>query len=177
MTNAGRVRNILFALIQTAAAVYMIAEPADGYVFVAVILSFSLLLMGVKTIIYYFSMARHMVGGKRMLYIGVLLLDAGAFAVSLDSIPRAVVLMYLFISHAFSGVIDVLRVKEAKDSGYPFSKFTFATGIINLVSAALCIVFINSERTAVYIFCAGIIYSAITRIISSFRETRIIFIS
>ena len=176
MTTLQRAQAVALAVLQTAAAVFMIIDPDDGFYVIAAIMSISLLLLGVRLIWYYFTLAIHMVGGRKMFYFGVLLLDFGMFVLSLGDIPRIWVLLYLLVTHAFSGMVELLRIREARHSGGRVSKLLLTLGIANILTALLCIVFIRSTRAAVYIYSAGLIYGAVIRIINAVRETRIIFI-
>ena len=49
-------------------------------------------------------------------------------------------------------------------------------GVVDLLQALLCLIFIGSVQLAVYIYVAGLIYSAIFRIITAFRRTAIVYI-
>ena len=84
---------------------------------------------------------------------------------------------YLIAVHAFSGFVDVTRALEAKRLSAPSWKLNFSTGVVNIILAVLCIVFLRLESIAVYIYSAGLIWSAIARIITSFRKTAVVYIT
>ena len=117
MSKFQRVGNIILGLIMILLAAILFIIPKEGFYVVIAILSIGLTVIGVKEIIYYFSMAIHMVGGKRSLYRGVIILEIGLFTMSLYDVPRIFVLLYLVAIHAFSGGVDVLRAFEAKKKG------------------------------------------------------------
>ena len=48
-------------------------------------------------------------------------------------------------------------------------------GIIDLVMAIICIMFINEETIAVLIYVIGIIYSAVLKITIAFRRTKFVY--
>ena len=68
MTRMQKIRSIFVAIVTILASIYMIVEPDDGLITMALILSIALVTMGLKYLIYYFTMARHMVGGKGILF-------------------------------------------------------------------------------------------------------------
>ncbi|MCR5201026.1 MAG: hypothetical protein K6C38_07920 [Saccharofermentans sp.] len=117
MTNIRRLGSILWALVTLIIAPLMIIFPELGYAIILCALAFSLTFKGLGTIIYYFRMARHMVGGKSILYQGVILFDLGMVTLSLSDVPKFYVLVYLAILHGFSGVVDILRANESKKLG------------------------------------------------------------
>ena len=176
MSSGQRIKNILIGVLIILGAVILIAFPEEGLIITATILSFSLFIYGIKNMIYYFTMARHMVGGRIILYLGIIILDFGMFTIMMTNIPKIYIVLYLLVIYAFAGVIDILRALEAKKYQASTWKLSLISGIINIVVAILCVVFIGSTRMIVYFYCAGLIYSAIVRIITSFRKTAIVYI-
>lgn len=176
MSIARRVLTVIIGALMLFSSCVLIIFPNQGYILVAAILSLSLVLTGIRSLIYYFNMARHMVGGRMILYIGVLTLDIGFFTFTIISVSQVYLMLYLFGTHAFSGMIDILRAREAKKYGARSWRFRMASGIVNIVIAGACCVFIGNIRIAVYIYCAGLIYSGIFRIISAFRKTSVVYI-
>ena len=162
-------------MILTAAA--FIAYRGDGaYMFIIVILSLGLAVKAVRDIIFYFTMARHMVGGKMILFQGVIVLDFAMFTGSLTDVPRFYVLLYLIAIHAFSGAVELLRAMEARRTVDGPWKLKFSHGIINILLALACLVFIRQAGTAIIIYSIGLLYSALIRIISAFRKTSFVLI-
>ena len=82
MTKMQRVKQVLSALLMMGCCFILIKEPELGYAIVAMILSVSLLLYAIRCLIYYFTMARHMVGGRSVLYTGIILLDLAVFTMA-----------------------------------------------------------------------------------------------
>ena len=175
MSRFQKIRNIIIALLMIIFAAALIIDPEDGILLVAAALGIILLVYGIQKIIYYFSMAMHMVGGKLMLYIGIVVLDAGLFILTLSDVPRIYIVLYLVGINAFSGVIGILRAFELKGAGAGW-KFKFASSLFQILIGAASLVFIKNTQIVVYIFAAGLLYSAIERIVSSFRKTKIIYI-
>ena len=176
MNSGQRIKNVILGVLIILGAVILIAFPNEGLLIVAGILCLSLFIYGIKTLIYYFTMARHMVGGRIMLYLGMIVLDLGMFALMLTDIPRIYIVLYLLIIYAFSGVIEILRALEVKKNNGPSWKFKLFSGLVNIVIAILCIVFIGHTDVIVFIYSLGLIYSAIVRIVTAFRKTAIVYI-
>ena len=176
MSGGKKKKNVLIGILIILGAVILIAFPEEGIIITASILSLSLFVYGIKTLIYYITMTRHMVGGRIMLYLAVVVLDLGMFTMMLTNIPKMYIALYLVVVYAFSGAIDILRALEAKKYQAPSWRFSLISGIISVVIAILCIVFIGSTNMIVYLYSAGLIYSAIARIVTAFRKTAIVYI-
>ena len=176
MSGGQRIKNVLIGVLIILGAVILIAFPEEGIIITASILSLSLFVYGIKTLIYYITMTRHMVGGRIMLYLAVVVLDLGMFTMMLTNIPKMYIALYLVVVYAFSGAIDIMRALEAKKYQAPSWRLSLTSGIISVVIAILCIVFIGSTNMIVYLYSAGLIYSAIARIITAFRKTAIVYI-
>ena len=146
MTSGTKVWNIITGLVMIAAGAWLFYDPAHGLKAVAIVLSISCTLRGFQIILYYLTMARHMVSGK---------------------------------AHGFYGVVDILRARESRGVGNPGWKWSAISGITNLLIAAVVLgggVSIESERVVVYIYAAGLIYTACLRIAGAFRKTDIVYI-
>ena len=176
MSGGQRIKNVLIGVLIILGAVILIIFPEEGIIITASILSLSLFVYGIKTLIYYITMTRHMVGGRIMLYLAVVVLDLGMFTMMLTNIPKMYIALYLVVVYAFSGAIDILRALEAKKYQAPSWRLSLISGIISVVIAILCIVFIGSTNMIVYLYSAGLIYSAIVRIVTAFRKTAIVYI-
>ncbi len=171
-----RIRNVCIGILTLLCAIILITEPTDAYTFVIGVLALGLTFTGIKYLAYYFSMARHMVGGKMILFRGVIMLDFALLTGSLADVPKIYILLYLVAIHAFSGVVEVLRAMEAKRTvGGPW-KMKFSQGVVDFLIALSCFVFIRNTNTTVIIFGIGLMYSSIMRIIGAFRRTTFILI-
>ncbi len=176
MTNSQRIGSILGGLFSLLLCLIIVLMPEDGLSIVALILCASLMLYGIRELAYYFTMARHMVGGKSVLYIGLIALDAGMFATTLKNMPKLYIALYLLAIHAFSGAIDVLRAMEAKRLGASSWRFSMATGLVNIAVSVVCAIFLRSEQMIAYLYAAGLAWSACVRIAGAFRKTAIVYI-
>ncbi|MBR6390561.1 MAG: hypothetical protein IKS16_04375 [Lachnospiraceae bacterium] len=175
MTKLQRVRDILLGIIMIAVAGVLFFFRENVYWVIISVLSIIYTFRGLSTIIYYFSMARFMNGGRAILYKGVIMLDFGILTGTLTDVPRIYVLLYLVAIHAFSGAVELLRAREAASYGGAW-KLKMFHGILDLGMAFMCIVFIGQLNIAVIIYASGLVYSAILRIVSACRRTKLIYI-
>jgi uncharacterized membrane protein HdeD (DUF308 family) len=153
-------------------AVVFILFPSDeAYMLVIWVLAAGLAIRGIKDIVFYFVMARHMVGGKMILFQGVVVLDFAILTGSLSDVPKIYILLYLIGVHAFSGAIETLRAMEARKKVAGPWKLKLGHGIINFLLALSCLIFIRQTHTALIIYSIGLIYSAAIRILSAFQRT------
>ena len=178
MTKLQRFESILsgLAIILASLLIFWLPDPEYGILVVVLILIFSLLFSGLRCLVYYLTMARHMVGGKAMLYVGILRLDLVAFTLTLTDVPRIYVVLYVLSYHAFSGVVGILRGLEAKKLEAPSWRLKTLTGVVNILIAAACGIFIHSGKLVIWLYCAGLLYSGCVRIVSAFRRSAIVYI-
>ncbi len=167
-----RIRGVFVGVLMLVFAIILIVNPSDDiYMLLIIILALGLAISGIKDIIFYFTMARHMVGGKMILVQGVIVLDFALLTGSLSDVPKFYVLLYLIGVHAFSGVVETLRALESKRSVEGPWKLKLSHGIVNFLLAAACLIFIRHADTALIIYGIGLLYSAIMRILTAFRKT------
>ncbi len=178
MTKLQRITTFLTGLVTALVSLLIAADPENGISAALVLLGLSLAVSGIKYLVYYLFMARYMVGGRAMLYVGMIVLDFGVFTFTLVDSGQFYVMLYLFGTHLFAGVIDILRSMESRKMDAPSWKLNISRGAVNIVIAVLCIIFIfgGFSTLIVYTYCAGLFYSACIRIISAFRRTQIVFI-
>ena len=156
---------------------FMVWRNDDSYLTVMLLLTLGLAIQGLKDIIFYFTMARHMAGGKLILVQGVIILDFALLTGSLSDVPKIYILLYLIAIHAFSGMIEILRAMEARRSVSGPWKLKFSHGIINMILALSCFIFIRQTNTALIIYSIGLLYSGLMRIGSVFRKTTYVMIN
>ena len=176
MSRVKRIENIITGLVLIFCAVFLIRKPEHGYDMVLVLLSVSFAVYGLKQLIYYFMMARYMVGGKVSFYQGIILFDFGLFTFNLASIPEIYILLYLIAVNFVSGIIDIAGAIDKMKSGATNWKLGLAEGIISVLAVVFCVIFRHNHNMMVYIYCAGIIQSALLKIVSAFRKTAIVYI-
>ena len=149
--------------------------PENGYDIIITIIAAILFVRGFERIIYYFTMARFMVGGRTVLYTGIVLLDFGVISASLTYVPHYYILLYLIGVYAFTGAVEVLRAFEARSFGGSW-KLKIGHGLVNIALAALCVIFMKRMSIAVVVYSLGLIYSGVLRIITACRRSKLIFI-
>ncbi len=178
MTKLRRVYSAIAGTLMIIAAVIMFRFSTDDltYSVIIVILGAGLLVSGLSTLIYYFTMARFMVGGKASLYRGVILVDFAVLTLSFSDIPRGYILVYLAVIHAFTGMVEILRANESRRYQSRRYMLKFLHGVINISIAISCIVYAKKTNTAVIIYCLGLVYSGIIRIFTAFRKETYVYI-
>lgn len=176
MTKLQRIGSLVFGLLMIACGIVLLLEPQNGLIVVAAILAAALVLFGVRMLVYYIRMARHMVGGLTVLIIAIIAIDVGAFgAAMVVENPVLAIAMYLSTYHTVAGFLSIARGIESKmfrSSWIP----KVVTGLISLALASLCTSFVNSGEVVIWIFCIGLFYSAVVRLVEAFRPTDIVFI-
>lgn len=177
MTSIQRVKKFLSGLCMLLGSLILTVDPENGYIIIAFLLSVSLLLSGARYFVYYFTMARNMVGGKIILYRALILADLGLFTLTIILITKIYLIFHLLISHAFSGLVDMLKAVEEKKLQASW-RMSFIYGFGNLVTAVAAFSCILNDYTwlVVDIYCIGLAYSGIMQMVASFRKTAIAYI-
>ena len=176
MTRFQKIKSFLFGLIGALVGISLILFPKGTSGGVLAILTLVLEFAGIKTLAYYFSMARFMVNGRFILFKGLILIDFGMFSASLLDVPNIYILLYLAIIHAFSGLVEILRSMESKKYSAKNWKLKFSHGVVNILIAACCIIFFKHEETVGIVYGYGLVYSSIMQIITAFRKTTSVYI-
>lgn len=178
MTVSKRITSILTGLVMILLAFLMLIETDNSIIVISRFLSIFLIFSGIKTMHFYFTMARHMVGGRNMLINGVLRFSFGVFTVSTLDEPKIYVIIYLMSILGFTGLVSILRAFEARASeGAWMWKFAGGVGCILLsVFSFIFGVIKNDIDTVVLVYVLVIIYNAFSRIALAFRRTSIVYI-
>ena len=154
----------------------MYLTEGTGYLIILLVLEFALMIFGLQQLIYYFTMARFMVGGKILLFIGIFLLDVGSFSMTVLDESRYTVLLYLIAWHGFIALVKVLRAIEAKRNKASSWRMNALNGALNLLIALSSLACIHNLTMLSYLYSFGLICSGVMRIASSFRKTSIVYI-
>ncbi|MBQ3480786.1 MAG: DUF308 domain-containing protein [Oscillospiraceae bacterium] len=179
MTLTQRIGKILNAAFTVLGVLIMVWMGEDGFFLVSFLLSLSMILFGLRKLLFYFTMARHMVDGRSILYIGVIALDFGVFSLSVSRNVALFITLYLLGTHGFAGVMDILRAREARRFKSPSWRLSLATGVVNLafgVSALFFCIVSAGLRELTLIYAAGLLFAAISRLVRAFRKTAIVYI-
>lgn len=175
MTAAKRFLNVLYALVMLLGCFVMVMDPDDGYALVIMFLDITLLFYGLRLLVYYFTMARYMVGGIATFYKSIIAIDLGLFVFSLDQLPQKYAMLYLVSVLAFSGAVDILRSIESRRMRGPW-KLHIIYGALKLGTAITCLFFLNSVRLVTILYCVGLLHSAALMLINAFRKTAIVYV-
>ena len=174
-----RIKGIISGILLITAGIIFILLPDIKYVLLLAGLFIYLLFCGVRMMIYYFTMARLMVGGKSILYKSVILLDLAMFTASLTSLSPVYLILYLVGIYMAAGVIDILRSLEAKKLDAPEWKIKFASGLFSIllgIAAGISGLLFNYPEISAFIYGGGLIWSGIAGIASAFRRTKSVYI-
>ncbi|MBO4390270.1 MAG: DUF308 domain-containing protein [Lachnospiraceae bacterium] len=179
MTKTKRVIHIIQAFFMMLLALILFTIPEEGIVFVILIIGFTLSISGIGTLIYYFQMARSMVGGKIMLYRGIIVLDLGLFILSLTGQQAIYLILCTSAIQAVTGIFSILRAYETKKVGSKRWILSFIYGLL-LISLMIIVVFswiFQSEPIfAVYVYAFGLVLSAIEKAVKACKKTAIAYI-
>ena len=176
MSKTKRLWNIIEAITMIQGAIVLMLVPDLAFIIIAAFVGLALACKGLKFIIYYMTHAQHMVGGKRLLLVGLLMFDAGAFACLVCDQATVLMITYVVAVHLVACVLNFARAYSNKGDGNPGWKTDLAQGIGNLAQVVLCLVFINTIEIPVFIYCAGVIYTAVLKIIASCKKTAIVYV-
>ncbi len=178
MTKRGRAARIAQGLLMLAYAMFLAVLGSDALGGVLWTIGLGMSLRGIRTLIYYFTMARYMVGGKFVLYRGIIFLDAGIYTSAVADHPAFTLVLYIAAINAFAGLVDILRAAESKRLGSSHWKLRAAQGAVQVgIAAAVLAGSIVLRRTdlAVYAYASGLIVAACLKIASAFRRTAIAY--
>ena len=178
MSNLQRINKIITGLGMLLGSLVLFVQPVNGYYVIAFFMSLSMLISGVKQLVYYAAMARHMVGGRSILYRALIMADLGFFTFTAMTIPKIYLICHLLISHAFSGLVDMMKAFEDMKMQSGSWRMSFVYGMGNLLTAVAAFVCILNryEGLVSYIYGIGLVYSGIIQMASAFRKTAIIYI-
>ena len=176
MSKKQRVLAVFRGLASILCGAIFLTNMNDSYPLLMLLVSCSLLIYGIQQLAYYFTMARHMVGGRMLFYRGMILLDFGIFTGSMADIPPAYITLYLLFGHAMSGVYEVFGALEGKRQASPGWKLKFGQGVLNMAIAIGCLFFIRKPTLLSILYGTGLIYSGLSRIVAAFRRTAIPFL-
>lgn len=177
MTKWQRIKSVLGGFAALLLAPLLLLDAEAGCILIVMLLGLSAALKGIRMLCYYASMARHMVGGKVILYQGFILLDFGLFTLTLADIPSRFIMRYLLIGYLFYGLIDVLRAMEIRKQKIGAWRFKLLAGTGNITLGVLCLVKLNSMRWAASVYCLGVIWSSLGRIVSACRPSQRVYVN
>jgi hypothetical protein len=176
MSKLQRVNSFVTGTLMILFAGLLVLDPKNNFILIVAALSIFMMLGAIKMLWYYFTTAKLMVGGRRILYQGIIYLDLALFTWSLNDVPMIYIILYLIAINAFAGVVDMGLAINAKKSNAPSWRLKFSAGVVELGMAILCMVFIRSTNIVVWVYALGVAYSGLVRIIDAFRKTEVVYI-
>ena len=179
MTKKKRIIEIIIALFMIFLAGLMFVEPVNGLKAASGILVIVLTVRGLREIVFYLHMARSMVGGKTILFIGLLFLAVGIFISDRSRTAEKYFIIYLAVFFLITGAVSILRANEARSSGSPHWKLKAAQGLIEVILAIAVLIsglVFHSDMLTAFVFSLQLISSAVIRIITACRKTAIVYI-
>lgn len=180
MTKRNRIINILRGGLSILLALLLIVIPNGGLTLVLLIIGIGLTLKGIQTLLYYFSIARHMVDGKLVLCQGLIFLDLGMFTSSIADNPAGFLIAYIAAVDAFTGLVSILHSLESKRNGSLKWRYDFIFGLVSVFLAVIVIIggfVFKRPYVSVCAYAFGLIYSSIMQITSAFRRNAIVYIA
>ena len=172
MSKKKRVWNIIVAIFMIQSALFLMIIPEIAFMIIAMFVGMMLTFRGIKFLFYYSTHACHMIGGKKIL----LVFDVGIFSISLIDQAQMIMIFYVVAIHLVAAVLNFARAVSNRGDGNPGWKIDLAQGIGNVAQVVLCLIFAGFVEIPVFIYCAGVIYSAILKIISSCKKTAIVYV-
>lgn len=179
MSKFRRVLNVLAGIgMILVGAVLIVMETLDGLRFILFFIQVGMTFRGLRSLYYYLTMARYMVGGKNVLYRSMIYLDLGVLAGSLFDHPVIYTVIYLAAIHLFTGAISIMRANEARKIGghWRLRMVYGVTGVLLAAAVVTAVTAFGRPEIAAYVYGGGLIYSALLRIAGAFRRTDIVYI-
>ena len=175
MRKLTRFKNLILGIAMFVFALILLIWPEFGTPAIMLVYGIALVIYGIYSLIFFCTMAIHMVGGKRIFYRSILLLDLGVFMLCAFKGSERLILLYLLLLLAAMGALDLVRALEFRKAGAPW-KFRAIVGAACIVIAITGFVYRSDPNTLVYIFCLGLFCASISKIVSVFRKTAVIYI-
>ena len=180
MSKMERFRTFIRGIFTVIFAIVMFFVSEDGIRLIAMILGITVVLYGVRMLHYYSSMARHMVGGKITLYLGIVSLCFGLFTFSILDSSRLFLVIYLIAMYIFTGAVELMNGLEKKKYNAPGWRRKIIYGAVCVLVGILAIilgVFTRSLSALVYMYAAGLFTSGVIRVGQAYKKTEIVYIS
>ena len=179
MTKLQRFNSFIGGLLTVLFGVILYFVPFLGTDLISLVLTITLLLMGIKSLYYYATMSRYMVGGMYSLFYGIILTDLGICAYMVNSFPPIYVMLYLLVIHSIYGMTDIMVALQARKMRSKSWRIKLLTGIGNMGLGVLALYFgLTGEDIfrVIYIYALGMVYTGIMRMANAFRRTAVPYI-
>ena len=176
MTKVRRIFKIIGAVLLIHIALFLMLIPQIALQLIAVMFSVILIFYGLKFILFYLSHASHMVYGKWFILLGLLLFDIGVFASLMQNQSKLITIVYIAGAHLVGAILRLIRAVGNKKDNNPGWIIDCMQSIGNFIQVAVCIIFSQYVEVPVFIYCSGLIYSAILQIIQACKRTAIVYV-
>lgn len=179
MSKFSRVLSVLKSLLMILIGLVILldtGEPDFNYIVVCSILGLVITFRGFKKLFFYFSSARHMVGGRRILINSIINIDLGllSFLVLLEN--QVLAILYMIAVFILLGAIDVLRSFEIKKNGSKTWVIKLIKGLLTIGVGGVCAAFITNDTTFFVVFGCAWIILAIEGLITAFSKSAVTYI-
>ena len=179
MTKIQRFNSFVGGMLTVLFGIILYEAPFLGTDLISLVMTVTLLLMGIKNLYFYATMSRHMVEGLYSLFYGIILIDLGIFACMIQSVSPVYVILYLLVIHSIYGMTDIMVALQARKMKSKSWRIKLLTGIGNMSLGVLALFFgLTGDDIfrVIYIYALGIIYTGIMRMANAFRRTAVPYI-
>jgi len=175
MTLTQRIKEVLIGLLAMLGAFALLVYSDRALAIILVGMILACLFTGIKSLVYFITMARYSIGSDFILYKSMILMNLAIIGFGLTNMPGFVVLLYLIGINFFNGAVCIMRALEMKKLGSRW-RLKLSAGIVDCLMSLICICFMNTPTVLVMVYATGVIYSAVLRIINALRRTAIVYI-
>lgn len=175
MGKGERIIRIISGLLIIFFAVLMLVFPEYAFLLASTMVAYLLLENGIRHLLYYLTMAHHMVGGKIILYYSVFMIDLGVFAVTISEKSKFIIIIYLIFAHLIAGGVGVIKAIRSKKEGYSW-KLDLSKGLINVLIALTCVIFMSKMDVLIFVYFLSMLYLAAVYFVSAFRKSAVVYI-
>jgi len=176
MTKWQRFKSIFGGVCTILLSLLLILYPEYGLITIVLLIGAAAVISGVRKLVYYVTMARFMVGGKGLLYQGVIMLDFGLFTIGFAEVPARYIMLYLLVGYLFGGLVGILRAMDFRRQGLARWRLRLITAAGHFVLAAVCLFLLDSNGAVVYLYCFGMIFGALGRIAAAMRRSAVVYV-
>lgn len=179
MTKFRRFAYFLTGILTILGGLIMLCNSTNGMMLTMLVISLILIAYGVRKLHFYSALARHMVGGKKTLYLGLISFDFGLFTIALSDEHPMYPIIYLTVFFIVTGVIDFLKAFEEKKYRAPGWLFRLIVSIFTIflgIGTVIIGLVIKNVEVITALFSIIMIYFGVARIIKAFRKTDIVYI-
>ncbi len=177
MNKTQKIRSLFAGILMILGGFTLLIFGEDSIPIIIFIYATIILISAIQSFFYYFTMAKYMVGGKKILGKAIILLDLAIFTSVVIRVPTGFIILYLIGIHLFESVIDIFNALEAKRLGASVWRLRLFSGIYNSVLFVFGIFSFRRPVITVTIYAIGIITSGIVKIVNCFRRTATVYIS